>query len=75
MPLIPGQGSGLYAGLILVSVYTGIYIIKEPEKARQFFTGINLNLSHKNVLTEFSDEIIPEDKLNGKEDSGGKNNE
>jgi AAT family amino acid transporter len=35
MPLIPGQGYGLLAGIILTSIYAGIYFIRKSATRRQ----------------------------------------
>jgi AAT family amino acid transporter len=35
MPLVPGQGYGLIAGVILVLLYIGIYLIKKKLAAKK----------------------------------------
>ncbi|MFP4661709.1 MAG: amino acid permease [Halanaerobiales bacterium] len=65
MPLIPGQGSGLIAGLLLVVIYLLIYLIKRLNYKRlkkeiQYFS---LRKTYKTKYsTEFSENISIEEK-------------
>ncbi|WP_260472120.1 hypothetical protein [Bacillus canaveralius] len=75
MPLVPGQGAGLAAGLSLVVLYTIIYwvirsCIKLANRVRQDMeeaTGpFKLETLRPNTSIEASEELVP-DKKQGKE--------
>ncbi|AGB42371.1 gamma-aminobutyrate permease-like transporter [Halobacteroides halobius DSM 5150] len=87
MPLIPGQGSGLFAGLILVAFYTIVYMVRKAYLLKatnediSFKKLIGLNTKGVERLTpqtsmEASDELTPKDSCQKKNnDNNKKNNE
>ncbi|PLR81265.1 amino acid permease [Bacillus sp. V33-4] len=75
MPLVPGQGAGLAAGLSLVVLYTAIYwvirsrikLANRVRQDREEATGpFNIETLRPNTIIEASEELFP-DKKQGKE--------
>lgn len=66
MPFIPGQGSGLIAGVVLIALYSFIYMgitfVNNPERNNVINRRINNRAYEKRLLTEFSKELTEEDK-------------
>ena len=68
MPFIPGQGTGLIAGMVMVLFYTLIYFamryrIKSRDKMEAHKKFHPKSYQHR-ILTEFSKELIDEDREN-----------
>lgn len=57
MPFIPGQGSGLIAGLFMVGVYSVAYMVLRYSRARVSVHKLIKTKYKTNLSTEFSDEI------------------
>lgn len=57
MPFIPGQGSGLIAGLFMVGVYSVAYMLLRYSRARGSVHKLIKTKYKTNLSTEFSDEI------------------
>lgn len=57
MPFISGQGSGLIAGLFMVGVYSGAYMVLRYSRARGSVHKLIKTKYKTNLSTEFSDEI------------------
>lgn len=70
MPFIPGQGSGLIAGFILIALYSSIYMVvkfvNSPERNNADNRRLNNRIYEKRLLTEFSKELA-EDKERDKD--------
>ncbi|WP_042454902.1 amino acid permease [Neobacillus dielmonensis] len=68
MPLIPGQGTGLIAGIVMVLVYSMIYFAMRYRIKTKTKTNFSANQGLKKenyqpgFLTEFSNELTDEDK-------------
>lgn len=71
MPFIPGQGSGLIAGFILIALYSFIYMgikfVNSPERNNAINRRLNNRIYEKRLLTEFSKELTEEDKKKDKD--------
>lgn len=57
MPFIPGQGSGLMAGVVMVGVYSVAYMVLRYSRARVSVHKLIKTKYKTNLSTEFSDEI------------------
>lgn len=61
MPLVSGQGSGLVIGLVMVAIFSLIYIglksFNNSEKNKNRHISINTKAHESNLATEFSDEL------------------
>jgi len=80
MPLIPGQGSGLIAGLSLVLLYILIYLSRQfsYKRFKEDLQYFSLTQTYKvHYGTEFADEITPghEDNKSKKNDYPNSNND
>ena len=75
MPLIPGQGVGLIAGIIMIAAYSLIYLamgfIKEIPKNNVIFRNIKNRRFISNLSTEFAKELM-EDIKNDSENTEDK---
>ncbi|MEH7121098.1 amino acid permease [Neobacillus vireti] len=57
MPLIPGQGTGLVAGIVMVVLFSAIYLVMKFRTNTQYKSKSNNGIQPKpNLLTEFSEE-------------------
>jgi L-asparagine transporter-like permease len=72
MPLVPGQGSGLIAGLIIVALYTAAYVLsnmlKKPTNAQGNKESINIPIRAR-MSMELSKEIIEESEKGNNQES------
>jgi len=65
MPLIPGQGIGLIAGIVMVVIYAASYfVMRYRVKARNKTEGRKGIQPKPSLLTEFSEEITPNQEEN-----------
>ena len=61
MPLIPGQGTGLVAGIVMVVLFSAIYLVMKFRTNTQYKSEVNKGIQPKpNLLTEFSEEWTPD---------------
>ncbi|MBE6069127.1 MAG: amino acid permease [Clostridium lundense] len=71
MPFIPGQGSGLIAGFILIALYSFIYMGIKFVNSSERNNAINRSASNrrykKKLLTEFSKELMEENEKKDKD--------
>lgn len=72
MPFIPGQGSGLIAGFILIALYSFIYMgikfVNSPERNNAINRSVSNRRYKKRLLTEFSKELTEENEKKDKDD-------
>ncbi|KGK84155.1 amino acid permease [Clostridium sp. HMP27] len=72
MPFIPGQGSGLIAGFILIALYSFIYMgikfVNSPERNNVINRSVSNRRYKKRLLTEFSKELTEENEKKDKDD-------
>ncbi|WP_160718819.1 amino acid permease [Bacillus sp. USDA818B3_A] len=65
MPLIPGQGTGLVAGLVMIVLFTGIYFVTNRRLGTKTKTAARQGVQQKPAfLTEFSEELTPNQEDN-----------
>lgn len=71
MPFIPGQGSGLIAGFILIALYSFIYMgikfVNSPERNNAINRSVSNRRYKKRLLTEFSKELTGENEKKDKD--------
>lgn len=71
MPFIPGQGSGLIAGFVLIALYSFIYIgikfVNSPERNNAINRSVSNRRYKKRLLTEFSKELTGENEKKDKD--------
>ncbi|MCM3727002.1 amino acid permease [Neobacillus cucumis] len=65
MPLIPGQGTGLVAGMVMLVLFTAIYFVMRYRISTQNKTTVRGGIQSKpGLLTEFSEEITLDKEKN-----------
>ncbi|PFO08335.1 amino acid permease [Bacillus sp. AFS076308] len=65
MPLIPGQGTGLVAGIVMLVLFSAIYFVMRYRISTQNKTTVRGGKQPKpGLLTEFSEEITPDKEEN-----------
>jgi L-asparagine transporter-like permease len=76
MPLIPGQLSGLIAGIIMIALYSLIYLairfVFNPQKNTTTNKGFKYNRYQSRLSTEFSKELADEFNEKDKRDTNKK---
>lgn len=68
MPFIPGQSSGLIAGLVIIALYTIIYAAAKQTgrlEGKETSRRVNTTGLNESILTEFSDELAHDDDKKG----------
>ncbi|WP_342042285.1 amino acid permease [Bacillus sp. OTU2372] len=65
MPLIPGQGTGLVAGIVMLVLFSAIYFVMRYRISTQNKTTVRGGKQPKpGLLTEFSEELTPDKEGN-----------
>jgi hypothetical protein len=65
MPLIPGQGTGLMAGIVMLVLFSAIYFVMRYRISTLNKTTVRGGKKSKpSLLTEFSEEITPDKEEN-----------
>jgi len=65
MPLIPGQGTGLVAGIVMLVLFSAIYFVMRYRISTYNKTTVRGGIQSKpGLLTEFSEEITPDKEEN-----------
>ncbi|MEH7544222.1 amino acid permease [Neobacillus vireti] len=65
MPLIPGQGTGLVAGIVMLVLFSAIYFVMRYRISTQNKTTVRVGKQPKpGLLTEFSEELTPDKEGN-----------